>query len=193
MKYYSFSSLGDKQNENYCFTIKTPDGGIDSYDLVAGFRLSDEYPDGIEEVTLSLDDKFHGLELASFIGNACRMLAFRATAAQIITSINQAETETVPFTLLNSKGKIHSKDYVFVNPVGCWDCISWKESHCERDKEGDIESYDRLAFSKGKLVGAPHLFRVKHKTSLYLFSETLVKALLDAGHTNLIFEDIEAV
>ncbi|WP_371824094.1 hypothetical protein [Hahella sp. HN01] len=112
MKYFLFNTLGDTSNGDYCFTIKGPHGGIDSYDLIAGFRLSDEYPDGIEEVTLSLDDKFHGLELASFIGNACRMLAFRATAAQIITSINQAETETVPFTLLNSKGKIHSKDYV---------------------------------------------------------------------------------
>ncbi|WP_431686073.1 imm11 family protein [Hahella sp. NBU794] len=193
MKHFLFKCLGEKSNDDYCFTTDTPEGGVDSYDLIAGFRLSDEYPDGIEDVVLRLEDKFPGLELASFIGNANRLLAFSVSAAQIITFINQAETETIPFTLLNSKGKVHSKDYVFINPVGSWDCINWKKSVCERNAKGDIKSYEKLVFSREKLVGAPHLFRVKHKTSLYLFSEALIKALLDAGHTNLVFEDIEAV
>ncbi|WP_083769880.1 imm11 family protein [Hahella chejuensis] len=193
MKYYSFSCLGDKSNNDYCFTIDTPEGGIDSYDLIAGFRLSDEYPDGIEDVILRLEDKFPGLELASFIGNANDMLAFNKEAANIIISINQAETEIIPFTLFNPKGRVHSTDYVFVNPVGDWDCVNWKESSCEREDNGDIYSYEKLVFSKEKLQGAPHLFRVRFETNLYLFSEFLANALIEKGHTNLIFEDIEVI
>ncbi|MDG9668046.1 hypothetical protein ONV78_09905 [Hahella sp. CR1] len=191
MKYFLFDFLGDKKEEKYCFTSKTPDGGIDSYDLIAGFRLSDEYPDGIEEVTLSLEDQFPGVELASFIGNTDKMLAFSKKAATLITSMSESEIEVVPFILYNQKGKVHSTDYVFLNPVGDRDCINWKESICTRDSEGDISTYDKVVFSKAKLNEAPHIFRVKNHTGYCLFSEELVKALLDAGHTNLVFKDIE--
>ncbi|MDG9668054.1 hypothetical protein ONV78_09945 [Hahella sp. CR1] len=191
MKYFLFNTLGDTSNDDYCFTSDTPEGGIDSWDLIAGYRIADEYPDGIEEVTLKLEHQFPSLVLASYIGNPNQMLAFSKKAADLIISIAQSEIEVIPFILLTPKGKVYSNDYVFINPVEPFDCINWKESIYTKDDEGDIETHERLVFSKEKLKIAPHLIRIKFNTSCYLFSEVLENALLDAGHTNLIFKNIE--
>ncbi|MBU6954792.1 imm11 family protein [Hahella sp. HN01] len=191
MKYFLFHTLGDTSNEDYCFTSDTPEGGVDSWDLIAGYRIADEYPDGIEKTVLRLEEEYPGLVLASYIGNPDRMLVFRKDAAKIIIDTNQSETEVIPFTLLDHKGKTRSEDYVFINPVGTVDCVNWKESICTRDSEGNIETYEKLVFSKEKLDQRPNLFRIRFDTSLYLFSETLVNALLEKNHTNLVFKDIE--
>ncbi|AZZ93184.1 hypothetical protein EUZ85_21650 [Hahella sp. KA22] len=191
MKYYLFDFLGDTSNENYCFTSKTPDGGVDSYDLIAGFRLSDEYPDCIEDVYWRIGDNFVGLELASYIGNTHRILAFNKSAANLITSTAQSEIEIIPFTLLDCKGKIHSKDYVFINPVGSIDRINWRETVCNRRKNGDVSNYKKLVLDKKKSDNLPHIFRIQYLTAEYIFSETLVNALLNADHTNLVFSEIE--
>ncbi|ABC30997.1 hypothetical protein HCH_04290 [Hahella chejuensis KCTC 2396] len=191
MKYFLFNTLGDTSNDDYCFTSDTPEGGIDSWGLIAGYRIADEYPNGIEKTILRLEEEYPGLVLASYIGNADRMLAFRKDVAKVIVDTNQSETEVIPFTLLDHKGKIRSEDYVFINPVGAIDCVNWKESVCTRDNEGNIETYEKLVFSKEKLEQRPHLFRIKFDTSLYLFSEALANTLLSKGYTNLIFKDIE--
>ncbi|WP_431686071.1 imm11 family protein [Hahella sp. NBU794] len=191
MKYFIFNPLGDKSNESYCFTSKTPDGGVDSYDLIAGFRLSDEYPEGIKNVYWRLGDNFLGLELASYIGNTHRILAFNKSAANLITSTTQSEIEIIPFTLLDYKGKVHSKDYVFINPVGSIDCINWKETVCNRRNNGDVANYEKLVLNKEKSDDLPHIFRIKYLTAEYIFSETLVNTLLNSGHSNLVFREIE--
>ncbi|MDG9668056.1 hypothetical protein ONV78_09955 [Hahella sp. CR1] len=191
MKYFLFNTLGDTSNDGYCFTSDTPEGGVDSWDLIAGYRIADEYPNGIEKTVLRLEEEYPGLVLASYIGNADRMLAFRNDAAKVIIDINQNETEIIPFTLLDYKGKVRSEDYVFINPVGAVDCLNWKKSICTRDNEGNIEIYEKLVFARESLEHTPHLFRIRFNSSLYLFSELLANTLLSKGHTNLIFNDIE--
>ncbi|WP_431686072.1 imm11 family protein [Hahella sp. NBU794] len=191
MKYFLFNTLGDTSNDDYCFTSDTPEGGIDSWDLIAGYRIANEYPGGIEEVTLKLEDQFPGLVLASYIGNPNQMLAFSKKAADLIISIAQSEIEVIPFTLLTPKGKVYSNDYVFINPVGAIDCINWKETDCSRRKNGDVSSFDKLVLDKKKIDNPPHLFRLKYLTNAYIFSEVLTKSLLDKNHTNLIFSEIE--
>ncbi|MDG9668051.1 hypothetical protein ONV78_09930 [Hahella sp. CR1] len=191
MKYFLFNTLGDTGNDDYCFTSKFPRGGVDAYDLVAGFRLSDEYPDGIEDVYWSLGDNFVGLELASYIGNPNSILAFNKSSAKLISSVVQSEIETIPFTLFNAKGKLYSNDYVFINPVGSVDCINWKETVCDRRDNGDISNFERLVLDKKKIDTLPDLLRIKFLTREYIFSETLVDTLLKAEHTNLIFSEIE--
>ncbi|MDG9668057.1 hypothetical protein ONV78_09960 [Hahella sp. CR1] len=195
MKYFIFNSLGDTDNDSYCFTSKAPEGGIDYYDLIAGFRLSDEYPDRIEDVCWRFGDNFAGLELASYIGNPNSILAFSKSSADLITSTAQSgpksEIEVIPFTLFDHKGKIHSTNYVFLNPVGSIDCINWKKTVCDRRENGDISSYERLVIDKNKMCNPPHLFRIQYLTDEYIFSEVLVNALLNADHTNLVFSEIK--
>ncbi|MBU6954791.1 hypothetical protein [Hahella sp. HN01] len=191
MKYFLFNCLGNRDKEEYCFTVTTPDGGVSTYDLTSGLRLSDEYPDGIEPVFLKLDDRFPGLELASYIGNASNLLSFHISAANLIHQLSECEIELVPFTLLNPKGNVHSEEYVFVNPVGAIDCVNWNETVCTRRKNGDIANYKKIVMDKSKAKDFPNLFRIQNKSSLCVFSETIVDALMKAHHNNLVFIELE--
>ena len=130
MKYFHLDSVGDTSNENFCFTDNEPDP-IDSYDLITGIRVADEYPDGIGDVTLQLGEDAPGLELPSFVGNTDSMLIVNSEAAGVIQTHDVGDIEVIPFKLINHKGRVHSDDYVFLNPIGTIDCL-------DMDKTGDL-------------------------------------------------------
>src|SRR5262245_662738 len=135
MNYFRLDTNGDVSNENYCFTDRTP-RPIGAYALKTGGRVADRYPDGPGEVTLRLGDDYPGLQLTSFIGNTDTLLIVTRDVASLVESLQPGSIEVVPFTLINHKGRTHSKDYVFLNPIGAYDCLDLGKSECERYKDG---------------------------------------------------------
>jgi len=193
MKYFILDGLGNYRNEDYCFTDRGPRGVMDSYDLVACVRVADEYPDGLGETKLELGEDYPGLELTSYIGNTKSMLIVNRETAAIVQSQDVGELEVIPFTLINHKGRVHSRDYVFLNPLSCVDCLDLNKSAVDRHRDGSIMKITKFVLAASKLAGLCNLFRPKEDLGRYIFSETLVNALHARGCTNFVFEELEQI
>jgi hypothetical protein len=191
MKYFLIDCLGNYRNEDYCFTDKGPKGVMDGYDLLVGTRVADEYPDGLGETTLKLGEDYPGLELTSFIGNTSTMLIVKHETATFIQTFDVGEIEVIPFTLINHKGRVHSRDYVFVNPLGSVDCLDMNKTEKKLHDDGSIMKITKFVLAASKLAGVRHLFRLKEDLTQYVFSEALVTALRERGCTNFVFEELE--
>lgn len=190
MRYLKLNGLGDVANRKICFTDHEPDP-IDSYDLIIGARVDEEYPDGWDEVTLRLSDDHPGLELTSYIGNTDSMLIVDRAAADCILAHEVGEVEVIPLKLLDHKGRMHSDAYVFLNPVGPYDCLDMERCDCKYHDDGELMKITRHVVSEFKAIGAPHLIRPVEAPHVYLFSEELVRALEEGGHTNFLFVELE--
>jgi len=190
MKHSRLDTLGDLSKQEYCFTDNEPDP-IDSIDLITGDRVADEYPEGINDVTLQLGEDYPGLELPSFIGNTDSMLIVSREAVDVIQTHDVGEMEVIPFKLINHKGRVHSDDYVFLNPIGARDCLDMDKTECKRYDDGEIMKITKYVLSETKLEGAPHLFRVREKPGNYICSDFLIAALAEKGCTNFVYEELE--
>jgi hypothetical protein len=192
MRYFGLRFAGNLNNPDYCFVPTPPRGGkLTAYNLKTGKRVADKYPGGIGEVTLQLGEDYPGLELTSYIGNTDSMLVVDRKTADIIQSHRVGEIELIPFKLLNHKGRVHSSDYVFVNPIGAVDCLNYEKSSITRDEDdGSLVRVDKVVLAANKLSGAPDLFRIKDAMTSYVFSEALVSDLRDKGCTNFVFEEL---
>jgi hypothetical protein len=100
--------------------------------------------------------------------------------------------EYLPFTLLDQKGRPHSSDYFFVNPIGAVDCVDHAKSDITYF-EGDLTKVlriQRLVLDPAKLADAPPVFRVPQALDRYFVLSEL-KEKLSQGFTNLIFNEIQ--
>lgn len=192
MRFFRLDPLGDTEHQEYCFTDNEPDP-IDSYDLEIGVRVADEYPAGFDEVTLQLGAGHPGLELPSFIGNTDHMLIVSREAAGIIRSHDVGEVEEIPFKLVDHGGRVHSEDYVFLNPIGTHDCLDMDRTVCKRHDDGAIMKITRFVLSGAKLRrgSCPRLLRPREAPREYFFAEALVAALRNAGCTNFVFAELD--
>lgn len=191
MKYFLLNPLGDQDNEDYVFTDNEPEGVIDSYDLIVGVRVADEYPDGIGETTLAVAEDHIGLDLPSYIGNTKRFLIVNQDTGALIKAHDVGEVEVIPFVLLNHKGRVHSRDYLLLNPIGTLDCLDLAKTECDFHHDGKIRTVKKYVLAPSKLVGARHLFRPREAPDRFIFSELLVSALRERACTNFVFKDLE--
>jgi hypothetical protein len=191
MKFFIIDTTGDVANEDYCFSDNGPGPIIDSHDLKVGVRVADEYPDGIGDVELRLGEDYPGLTLPSFIGNTDRMLVVSSEALAILQRHELGEVEVIPFKLINHKGRVHSTDYVFLNPIGTFDGLDLSRTECDRRKNGTIRTITKYVLSSAKLAGLPQLFRPREMPNAYIWGQSVVDDLRKHGCTNFVFEELE--
>jgi len=193
MNYYLLNLLGDVEDpdyDNYCFAGSSP-SGLGEYlrYSIEGLPLSNYYPEDPLEVRVKLDDDSSGIKLASYIGNTSGNLMVKKEVVDIFRRFDLGEIEIFPFTLINHKDRIHSKDYVLVNPLGEYDCLDFEKSEMmwesDRSAIGMIMKY---VLDPGKLSGVPDLFRIEKSTTDYVFSDRLVLALQEESCTNFGFD-----
>ena len=194
MPFFMLNHVANSANEDYCFIPTGPRGGeLTAYNLKVGKRVADKYPGGIGDVTLQLGEDYPGLELTSYIGNTNSMLVVDKRTAAIVQAHNVGEIEVIPFKLLNHKGRVHSTDYVFLNPIGWIDCLDKDRTLFDRKDNGTIVRVNKPVLASAKLHGVPDLFRIQEMLSRYVFSEVLVADLREKGCTNFVFEKLEQV
>lgn len=153
--------------------------------------MKDEYPDGISEVTVRLGDDYPGLVLPSIIGNVDGLLMCSNEVKDVILEHDVGEIEVVPFVLLNHRGRVHSRDYVFVNPVGTVDCLNLSACDIFRHTDGTIGRIDKFVLDANKTGIIRELFRPQEDPGEYFFSEKLAFALQSREFTNLYLRELE--
>jgi hypothetical protein len=192
MKLFALETLADGGEGAFCFTNKLPKGiGPATYRLADGVSLHERFPGGIPEMSWALGDDYPGLALPSFLGNTGGFLAVHRDAAKIIESHRCGDLEVLPFTLLNHRGRVHSRDYVLLNPLGGVDCLDLAASVISRARSGKILGIDTIVLSSEKLRDPRDLFRIQEDPSCYVLSERLVGALSAAGCTNFVTAPLE--
>ena len=192
MKFFMVEILADYGEGDYCFTDKLPQGiGVRSYRLAEGIPIVKDYPEDPWEVSLQLGDVYLGLQLPSLIGNTSGLLIVHRDVGDLIKQYRIGKIEILPFTLYDHKRRIHSKEYVFVNPLGTFDCLNEEFSELKRADSGKILRIKRLVLDREKIKNGNDLFRMKEMPDEYIFSEPLVEGITSKSLTNFIFNELE--
>ncbi len=163
-----------------------------SYVISRGVRAaSEEYPD---EPKVHMDEGHQGMVLPDLIGNVSSMLVVSKRVKEVIASpelIND-DVEYLPVWIYNHKGRLASKDYFLVNPVGSIDALDHEASDIKMF-EGDVVSLDKPVIDARKGMKAPDLFRLVEDRERYICSSdfTYDLAQLDPPVVNMRFFELE--
>jgi hypothetical protein len=189
MIFFTISTLADSGSSGFCFLDTLPGGiGPASYLLSEGESLAEDYDDS---ASWKLSNAYPGLKKPSLIGNTCQILVFHREVADVVRAHNVGDLEIWPFTLLNHRGRVHSTDYVFVNPIGSIDCLNIEHTRFDRRDDGSVFNIDHIVLDKHKLTDAPDLFRICEDPTIYVISERLANAFAEKGFTNIVLQELE--
>jgi len=192
MNYYILDTAGDLNNRDYCFIDSEPYGIPKArYAVSHGERATGNVPVEQDEIEFRLGEDNPGLVLASLLGNVGSYLLLNKQVISAIKELNLGDLELFQFILLNHKGKIHSKDYCIVNPVGDYDCLNKERSIFKYSSTGKLIRIKKMVFNKQKLERANDLFRLHDKPNRYLVSEKFKDTIEVNGFSNFLFEQVE--
>jgi len=134
-----------------------------------------------------------GLQAPSLIGNGMSLVALHRDVVKLFSKeLDLGEHEVLPFTLVNHKGRAHSKEYVFLNPVGTHDVAS-PLSKFMRFDDGEIYGCEHWVLSAKKLADVPDILRPAEVANEYLVSDRLVALVEQHALTNFELESVDVV
>jgi hypothetical protein len=189
MIFYELNTLGDLMDEELCRLEDQPEGlGIRDYYAAKGKPVQEFFP---QDPVIRMSESEPGIVTRSLLGNYYSYLIVSSAMKKVI----EAHTEGVPieylgFSLINHKGRVHSTDYVIVNPLGARDCIDFDASDIQY-LGTDIVRIHKRVLSRSKLAGAPNLFRIERDDQSYVVAEPLAEAFKAAALTNVILTEIQ--
>lgn len=188
---YSMVTISASLEPEFCFAAAV-EGGEGAELLIArGDRASDRYPKDPTEVLVHLDIARRGLRLPSRLANTQRLLMLSGPAfAALSAELDLGRCDTHPFLLINHKRRVHSRDYVFVNPLERR-AIAHAATQFERfESTGRIFDCRRWILDPSKLEGAPDLLRSAELPYEYFASERFVEAVTRLGLSNFDFAEV---
>lgn len=175
----------------YCVCGSIRDAEACELRLARGEPVGDRYPKDPFSVKAHLDPDFPGVKLPSIIGNTRGLLMLSRAAVELFEKgLDLRDHEAFPFTLVNHKGRVHSKDYVFLNPLGAFD-VAHGRAELLRYPSGGVYGCRRWVFASSKLRDLPDLFRAREHPRDCFASERLVALVREHGLTNFEFDDVE--
>lgn len=101
--------------------------------------------------------------------------------------------ETFSFALINHKGRVHSKDYVFLNPIGAFDVAHTSSEFLRYPKSGGIYGCKKWVLDTAKLKDLPDILRPVQVRPHYFASERVVALVKEHGLTNFQLDPVEHV
>jgi len=158
--------------------------------MAEGESIIDEWP---EHARLDMDKSEPGIRLADLIGNTQSYLILSKRVKEVIESMIPKDVEYLPVEIFNHKGRLASKDYFIVNPIGAVDCLHLKKSKIIYDEPGsdEIIDIDEFVLDKKKLKNVPHLFRIKEDPGEYVMSQALALEFKKHQFTNIYSWELE--
>lgn len=145
-------------------------------------RLEEEF------LELRMDEDRGGLDLPDYVSNTSNMLPLRRSFAEaIVDGFDVGEHELLPVRLINEKQRIHSDDYVILNPIGRIDCLDTEASQMNGDEDHPaVQIMGRWALRGKDVPPGRDLLRAQG-VNKYIFSDRLVDFIQTGGYTNLNF------
>jgi hypothetical protein len=186
-RYFLLDGLGDANDRSLAFINTAVEGfGKDGWRITHGEPAKDLFP---ANATLRFSKKHPGMKLSSFIGNTRSFLIVAPPFRQAIEELGPKQTEFLPITLLDHRGRVASKDYVIVNPLGTLDCLDEKESGIEL-VDGEVVGVDEYVVASSKVARAPQLFRIREAENEYVFGLELMRRIQKLDLSNVIVMEL---
>ncbi len=180
-------------NLDYCFAGRILHSETCDIRISDGDKIGTRYPGDPFSVEVHFDPEIPGVKLPTLIGNTRSLLMVSAQAVALFEKhLDLGDHESFPFSLVNHKGRVHSKDYVFLNPVGSHD-VADPSSAFVRFRSGRIYKCGKWILVEAKLQGLPDLIRPCELTTVYLVSERFIALVEEHRLTNFQFEHLQHV
>ena len=189
-KFFRLLQMGRFTDEGLCFIEYSPPGlGLRKYCPSLGDRAAPYYP---ADARIQLSEEQPGIQLSSLLGNSINYLIvskdFRDTIAAYCPKV---DVEYLPFDLHDHRGRLYSRDYFIINPIGTYDCLDEANSGIEYGPDGDVVAIRNPVLHPNKVAGAPALFRVHHNPTVYVVDDALVAAIHEKGFTNVVLSELK--
>jgi hypothetical protein len=170
--------------------IEDPEGFDESELLTEGVKLSDQWP---KDVTCSMDSEFaKDIRLEDNLYGAMSQVISSRLKDRIAALVATDSIEFLPVTILNHKGRVASKEYFFLNPVGTVDCIDVEKSGIvwnAIDKDM-ISRAKQLTVKAGAVPKTISLFRPAKMISTIFLRRSIADQLIGDGFTGLVFKEL---
>jgi len=102
------------------------------------------------------------------------------------------DTELLPLTLINHKGRKEPDPYFVVNPLAIYDCIDQKASELDWDRNANVIDFcDDLVLNESAIPADAHMFRAKYMTENLIISQELKDLLEKESFVGLRFKSAE--
>lgn len=183
----------DKVSSKLEYCLVTTHGNVDTYEVTNGLPV-DDVPEDFRETQLSINEDKFGLELTDLLGSTNQFLMLEASCYERLAgSLRFEPIETHRFRLLDARGRVHSDDYLIVNPLESHPCMSRQHSDLLIDEDdGEIIRVRSLVLEANKLPPRD-LFRVAEDPMEHLVTQQFVDAVAESGFTNFSFEKVPTV
>lgn len=184
---YFLLNLTPLADKSYCVLGDLPDSvrGL-SYRMSRGIAMGKDYP---KDVQWRMSDDFGGIKLPSLVSNIDTILVVERKLKDVFEATG-VEMECLPFDLINHKGRVASRDYFIVNPLGNLDCLNLEKSDIEW-MDDEVVALRKPVLDPDKLKGAPDIFRIKQDREQIVISHQLADALKQVKPTNVYLFSVE--
>jgi len=176
----------DDYEEGYC-VIKPPVGIEKAYQLGEGKPRSADWP---ADARCEMDPDFpKDIQLADSLYGA----GLRVASGKLKEFIQREQAdhiEYLPLTIINHKGRIASKDYFILNPIGAVDCIDTQQSNVEWNPIDPelIDECDQLVIEGDQVPADRFVFRPKFLPSLILIRKVLAEKMKAQPFTGIFLK-----
>ncbi|RKG83445.1 hypothetical protein D7V88_24090 [Corallococcus terminator] len=139
-----------------------------------------------------MSEEHPGIQVSSLLGNSINYLIVSKEFKETIEAhCPRVEVEYLPFDLHDHRGRLFSRDYFIINPIGTHDCLDEESSGIKYGPDGGVVAIRNPMLHPDKVAGAPALFRVRHKPTVYVIDEVLVAAIREKGFTNIVLSELK--
>jgi hypothetical protein len=185
MKFFNLSTLGTAEPDLVMLEEEPEELGLEGYCAAVGSPITAAWP---ADAKMQLPEENPGVKLTSLLGNTFSYLIVEPAVKDVIVKhCPGMPMEILPFTLLDHRGRVHSKDYLVLNPLGDRDAVDAAASDIAY-VGGKVAGIVKLVLDPKKLSDAPALFRLTQKRQLLIMNEALAEAL--RGFTNTVIRKI---
>lgn len=184
---YFIINLMPTVDMDYCVLEYAPEGTLDlSFRMSRGVPMGADHP---SEPKWQMSEEFGGIKLPSLISNTANMLVVNRELKEVFERV-EAPVECLPFVLFNHKGRVASRDYFIINPLGSFDCLDVERSDIVRSENG-IVAVDRHVLDSRKMEEAPDIFRVPESPEVIIVSHRLADEMKKVNPTNVYLIEVE--
>ncbi|HYO57920.1 imm11 family protein [Archangium sp.] len=189
-KFFRLQNLGSLSDPDLCRIEDPPRGiGLRKYCPALGDRAAPYYP---PDARIQLVEEQPGIQLSSLLGNNINYLIVCTAMKETIQEhCMGVEIEYLPFDLYDHRGRLYSRDYFIINPIGTYDCLDEAHSGIEYGPEGSVVAINSPLLHPEKMAGAPALFRARLKPTVYIVDEALAAAFREKGFTNVRLRELQ--
>jgi hypothetical protein len=175
-------------NEGSC-VIGNPAGFEDQFLLMEGVPLLKQWP---ENVACEMSPQYpKDIRLTDNLYGCDYPVVSQRLKEQIAVLAGAGEVEFLPVSILNHKGRVASKDYFMLNPVGNVDCIDTEKSGAKWNAIDTtvISHFKRLVLKADAVPAGVGVFRPTHRTRTILLRRQVADRLSSDGFTGLCFTE----